>query len=274
MGAARRRRLLRRRDGARAARCIRCRPGGAAAASRCSSSSAPPRSLARFRDVMNAAPAELSLACAFLTAPDEDDVPERPARPRVRRRPRHVRRRRSPTASGAGADPRARPGRRLLRADRLRRPPVLARRPARLPQLLDGRERRRPAGRGDRRASCARAGELPAGPRRSSSSPGAARCPRFGPEHSPLGGREAGFIVHPLLLWEDPADDARMRALGRAIRDDMAPWSVGATYPNFLGDEGRDRTRAAFGDAAPTASPRSRPQWDPHGVFRTPQSTR
>ena len=103
---------------------------------------------------------------------------------------------------------------------------------------------------------------------------GPARCPRrradlhrrlgrrrarVGPEHSPLRGREAGFIVHPLLLWDDPADDARMAALGRAIRDDMGPWSVGATYPNFLGDDDRDRTRAAFGDAADRLA-RSRPR--------------
>ena len=45
----------------------------------------------------------------------------------------------------------------------------------------------------------------------------------FGPEHSPLAGRDARFIVHPLLLWEDPADDERYRALARAFRADMQP---------------------------------------------------
>ena len=67
---------------------------------------------------------------------------------------------------------------------------------------------------------------------------------RVGPDHSPLAGREARFIVHPLLLWEDPADDERCRALGRAFRQDMQPWSVGATYPNFLGAEGGTRMSA------------------------------
>ena len=95
----------------------------------------------------------------------------------------------------------------------------------------------------------------------------------FGPEHSPLAGREAGFIVHPLLLWEDAADDERMCALGRAIRDDMAPWSIGATYPNFLGDEGRERTRAAFGAGADRLAA-IQAAWDPHGMFRTPQASR
>ena len=74
--------------------------------------------------------------------------------------------------------------------------------------------------------------------------------PRIGADHSPVAGREARFIVHPLLLWEDPADDERNRALARGFRDDMRRWSTGATYPNFLGDEGAARMSAAFGASA------------------------
>ncbi len=96
---------------------------------------------------------------------------------------------------------------------------------------------------------------------------------RFGPEHSPLAGREARFIVHPLLLWEDPADDDRCRALAGAFRSDMQPWSVGATYPNFLGQEGGARMRAAYGPSARRlAAVKSR--WDPHDTFHTHQSIR
>ena len=95
----------------------------------------------------------------------------------------------------------------------------------------------------------------------------------FGPEHSPLAGREARFIVHPLLLWEDPADDDRCRALARGFRSDMQPWSVGATYPNFLGQEGSARMRAAYGPSARRlAAVKSR--WDPHDTFHTHQSIR
>ena len=57
---------------------------------------------------------------------------------------------------------------------------------------------------------------------------------RVGAQHSPLAGRDTKFIVHPLMLWEDPADDERCIAAGRAFRTDMRPWSAGATYPNFL----------------------------------------
>jgi hypothetical protein len=120
-------------------------------------------------------------------------------------------------------------------------------------------------------ALAARAAELPAGPSQLFVVPWGGAVPRFGPEHSPLAGRDARFLVHPLLLWEDPSDDARCRALGRAFRDDMRPWSVGATYPNFLGDEGAARMSAAFADSAERLRA-VKARWDPHGVFSAHQA--
>ena len=61
------------------------------------------------------------------------------------------------------------------------------------------------------------------------------------PEGGPLTGRDARFVVHPLLLWEDPADDERTIAYGRRWREVLAPYRTGATYLNFLGEEGEDR---------------------------------
>lgn len=92
-----------------------------------------------------------------------------------------------------------------------------------------------------------------------------------GADTSPLAGREARFLVHPLLLWEQPADDERNIALGRAFRSDMEPFSVGATYPNFLGAEGGRRMRAAFGDSAGRLAA-IKAAYDPTDVFRTHQA--
>ena len=96
---------------------------------------------------------------------------------------------------------------------------------------------------------------------------------RVGAERSPLAGRESRFIVHPLMLWEDEADDDRCIAYGRAIREDMAPWSTGATYPNFLGEEGTARMSAAYGASTERLAALKR-RWDPHGVFHTHQALR
>ena len=118
-----------------------------------------------------------------------------------------------------------------------------------------------------------RASELPAGPSQLFIVAWGGAVRRFGADHSPLAGRQARFIVHPLLLWQDPADDERNRTLARAFRGDMRRWSIGATYPNFLGDEGAARISAAFGASAPRLAA-IKARWDPHGRFRTHQTIR
>jgi FAD/FMN-containing dehydrogenase len=223
-----------------------------------------------FRDVMRDAPEELGLAFAFITAPAEPEVPrELHGRPAV-------------IVAGMYAGPLA-DGEQALRRIREFGPPAAdffepttyagfqsslddppgyrnywtAENVAELPdEAVD--------------ALAARAAEIQAGPSQLFIVPWGGAVRRFGAEHSPLAGREARFIVHPLLLWEDPSDDQRWRALGRAVRDDMRPWSIGATYPNFLGDEGAERMSAAFGASAERLAA-VKAEWDPQGVFRTQQ---
>jgi hypothetical protein len=87
-----------------------------------------------------------------------------------------------------------------------------------------------------------------------------------GAGHTPLQGREARFVCHPLLLWDDPADDERNIAFGRGYREDLRPFSTGAAYLNFIGDEGAARVRAAFGPNYERLN-RVKSDWDPDGVF-------
>jgi FAD/FMN-containing dehydrogenase len=91
---------------------------------------------------------------------------------------------------------------------------------------------------------------------------------------TPLAGRDARFVVHPLMLWEDPADDARALAHGRAYRTDVRPWATGATYLNFIGDEGRGRVQAGFAPGAHERLARVKARWDPDNVFRGNQNIR
>jgi FAD/FMN-containing dehydrogenase len=51
----------------------------------------------------------------------------------------------------------------------------------------------------------------------------------------------------------------------------MEPWSTGATYPNFLGEEGTGRMSAAYGASTERLAAVKR-AWDPHGVFHTHQA--
>jgi FAD/FMN-containing dehydrogenase len=228
--------------------------------------------LATFRDLMNDAPDELSIACAFITAPDEDDIPDAlRGRPAVALLgmwagdPADGERAMAPIrALGPAADFFARTDYADFQCS-LDDPPgyrnywtaesVVALPDAALDVLVE------------------RAAELPPGPSQLFIVAWGGAVRRFGADHSPLRGRDAEFIVHPLLLWENPDDDARNVAIGRAFRDDMAPWATGATYPNFLGDEGAERMAAAYGSSVERLAT-IKAQWDPYDVFRTHQAIR
>jgi FAD/FMN-containing dehydrogenase len=83
----------------------------------------------------------------------------------------------------------------------------------------------------------------------------------------PLPHRDASWVIHPLGLWEDPADDERALAWGRGICADVRPWATGAVYLNFVGDEGRDRVRAGYGEANYERLAAVKAEYDPENVF-------
>jgi len=116
-------------------------------------------------------------------------------------------------------------------------------------------------------ALAARTESMPAGPSQLFIVPWGGAVARSGADTSPLAGRDAAFVVHPLLMWEDSADDERMIELGRAYREDMRPFSSGTTYLNFLGDEGVDRVRAGFGDRNHERLVELKAAWDPTNRF-------
>jgi FAD/FMN-containing dehydrogenase len=89
-----------------------------------------------------------------------------------------------------------------------------------------------------------------------------------GAESSPLAGREAKFVIHPLMLWDDPADDTRVIAWGRDFRARLGAYATGAAYANFAGDEGEARLRAAYVEGGYERLARIKAEWDPEDVFR------
>jgi FAD/FMN-containing dehydrogenase len=223
-----------------------------------------------FRDVMNQAPDELSLGCAFITAPEDDDVPTN-----LRGRP-------AVAILGMWAGDVA-DGEVALAPIRALRPDAdffAATDYADFQCSVDDPPGYRNYWTAENLTDLTdeaidllvrRATELPAGPSQLFIVAWGGAVARYGPAHSPLAGREARFIVHPLLLWDSPADDERCRALARQFRDDVQPWSIGATYPNFLGEEGDSRMVAAFGASAERLAA-AKEVWDPHSTFRTHQT--
>ena len=223
--------------------------------------------LALFRDVMRHAPEGLDLAFAGVTAPDEPEIPaELRGRPAV-------------MIAGMYAGP-VEEGEEALRGIRAYGPPAAdffePMAYADFQRSLDDPPGYRnywtaeslidlPDEAIDK--AIARWDGVPPGPSQLFIVAWGGAVARAGAESSPLGNRDAGFIVHPLLLWEDPADDERMLALGRGYRDDLRPYACG-TFHNFIGDEGADRVRAGLVPGAYERLCALKARWDPEGLLQ------
>lgn len=88
-----------------------------------------------------------------------------------------------------------------------------------------------------------------------------------GPMDRPLPWRRAPWVVHPFGLWDNPADDDRGRRWARDLRADVAPWSSGAVYLNFIGSEGEERVVAGLGSENYRRLAAVKAQYDPDNVF-------
>lgn len=95
---------------------------------------------------------------------------------------------------------------------------------------------------------------------------------RIPDEATPMAGRSARWITHPFAVWEDPADTERNIAWARAYRRDIARYANGGIYLNFVGNEGQERVRAAYGELNYARLAAVKAEWDPFNVFRGNQN--
>lgn len=95
---------------------------------------------------------------------------------------------------------------------------------------------------------------------------------RMPDDASPLGKRAAPWVTHPFAIWEDPADTEANIDWARQFRRDIARWANGGVYLNFVGDEGEDRVRAAYGPENYARLAAIKAEWDPQNVFRGNQN--
>ncbi|WP_189269081.1 FAD-binding oxidoreductase [Streptomyces fuscichromogenes] len=78
----------------------------------------------------------------------------------------------------------------------------------------------------------------------------------------------AAWVVHPVGIWADPADDERAIGWVRSIRAGVRPWATGAVPLNLVGDEGPERVRAGLGVGNALRLGKAKRRWDPDNVFR------
>ena len=97
---------------------------------------------------------------------------------------------------------------------------------------------------------------------------------RVDADATPMSQRSARWVSHPFATWEDPADDAANIAWVRDYRKANAPFTTGGVYLNFIGDEGADRIKAAFGAEKYERLAQIKFEYDPGNVFAGNQNIR
>ncbi len=89
-----------------------------------------------------------------------------------------------------------------------------------------------------------------------------------------FGHRDARLLLNINARWEggEAAEGGPHIAWTRALWDALLPCSSGGVYVNFLGNEGADRVRAAYGEANYARLVALKRRYDPENVFRVNQN--
>lgn len=95
---------------------------------------------------------------------------------------------------------------------------------------------------------------------------------RVGEDETAFGNRGAAHAVNINSEWEDPGDDDRQIRWAHDFWDAVHPFSTGGVYMNFLGVEGEDRVRAAYGAAKYGRLVELKRKYDPTNFFRLNQN--
>ena len=94
----------------------------------------------------------------------------------------------------------------------------------------------------------------------------------IGEDDTAYGHRAAPFLININTRWEDPSETERHVTHTRALWEAMRPFTHGGAYVNFLGDEGADRVRDAYGSTKFRRLQQLKQVYDPDNVFRQNQN--
>jgi FAD/FMN-containing dehydrogenase len=84
--------------------------------------------------------------------------------------------------------------------------------------------------------------------------------------------RTVPFILNINSRWSLPGDPEPHVAWTRRLWEAMQPFSAGGVYVNFMGDEGSDRVRAAYGEQTYRRLVALKNRYDPDNAFRLNQN--
>jgi len=93
------------------------------------------------------------------------------------------------------------------------------------------------------------------------------------PDSTPMTNRDAAWVSHPFAQWVEAADDEVNIGWVKDFRKAVSPYTSEGIYLNFIGDEGEDRVRSAFG-AKYERLAAIKAEYDPGNVFAGNQNIR
>jgi hypothetical protein len=97
---------------------------------------------------------------------------------------------------------------------------------------------------------------------------------RQDPDGSAFEDRRAAHAVNIDAVWSEPARAPACIAWTRELWEAVRTYSTGRVYVNFLGEEGQDRVRAAYGEAKYERLQALKRKYDPTNFFRLNQNIR
>jgi FAD/FMN-containing dehydrogenase len=102
--------------------------------------------------------------------------------------------------------------------------------------------------------------------------PGGGAVGRVPDDRMAIGQRQAPFNIHIMSMWTDIADDEANIVWTQEFGAAMKSFATGRVYLNFIGDEGEDRVKAAFGPETYARLQKLKRRYDAGNLFRLNQN--
>ena len=97
---------------------------------------------------------------------------------------------------------------------------------------------------------------------------------RVADDATPMTHRDVRWITHPFAVWDLAEDATANIEWAQGFRRDIAAHTNGGVYLNFIGHEGEERIKAAFGEEKYRRLQDVKAVWDPGNVFQGNQNIR
>ena len=102
--------------------------------------------------------------------------------------------------------------------------------------------------------------------------PGGGAVARVPADRMAIGQRQAPFNLHILSMWAEPGKDNDNIVWTKEFAAAIKPFTTGRVYLNFIGDEGEDRVKAAFGPQTYARLQKLKDRYDAGNLFRLNQN--